>query len=357
MVQFEDKDLIMQKALASAVIAELLPASEKLKKKCEKQVSEINEIERKLQNAENFGQVDEFFKTSQTKRESFVKVLAFRDRIEKIIKRNKIRVEHFDKIFKASGIYNESFDKKEFEEIEKLNLENLTEKSVGIDGENFKVQKFFAGTVFTFVAGKLDFSVEENKNILKSADETVIHEIVSTFPESVATITADVLADYMVKRKILKEITAYVYDEAKRKDFREINKSLGSLLSFRKEIPDSLETYVVGVQNMFNVMVKQFLKVTFPSRAEDIERALKCNPDSELIPEEKRDLFGSNNQPDDALLSAKSDIQYGALVDVDENEESSDSQISITENDEAALELLEALGIGIDAFKDNETDQ
>ncbi len=356
MVEFEDKDLITQKELANMTIAELLPAYEKLNKICEKKALQIETIENKLMTAESFGKIDTYSKESDALREDLLGFLAIKDRVSKIIKRNEGRVKYFSKILSDAGIYNETVDKKEISSLENQNIENINEINTGISSRlNGEVKKFYAGTVYTFVNGKLDFRNPENKSILMSADEATVHNFVSKFPESVATIEADVLVYSKIKRMLLKEITAYVYDEDKNKNFREINKSLGNLLSFRKEIPDSLETYVAGVQNMFNVLVKNFLKENFPSKESEIEKNLKCNDKSELIPEERKFKKIEEIAEENVTHTATSDeLEYGVEVGIDEQSgESVDSDISELESanpdDQEALKLLEALGIGTSA--------
>lgn len=58
MIDFEDKDLIEQKALATSIVSELLPVHENLKKYCEKRILEIEQIEQKLTQASDFEKID-----------------------------------------------------------------------------------------------------------------------------------------------------------------------------------------------------------------------------------------------------------------------------------------------------------
>jgi len=60
--------------------------------------------------------------------------------------------------------------------------------------------------------------------------------------------------------------------------------------SFRNEITNTFEGYVAGVQNMFNYIVKNYVKEKLPERFEEIDKKLKCNEDSSLIPEHRKKI-------------------------------------------------------------------
>ena len=81
---------------------------------------------------------------------------------------------------------------------------------------------------------------------------------------------------------------ANAIDETKKKDIKQVNKELGSLLEFKTEITKTPEDYVAGVANMFNSMIKAHLLANNPEKADQINDKLKCNEKSELIPAAKR---------------------------------------------------------------------
>ncbi len=359
MIDFEDKDLIEQKALATSIVSELLPVHENLKKYCEKRILEIEQIEQKLTQASDFEKIDSYSKQSEIKREELIKFLAIKNRVQNIINKNNQRILFIKNQLDASGIYNEQTNKKNLEQIELQNIDNISEESLGLSGLDLGyTQKFIDGTIYVIKNNKLDFSIEENKQTLICATEDKIHKAISTFPESVSTIGADILVNYVIKRKVLKEITSFVYDEAKRQSFREINKSLGGLLNFRKEIPDNFETYIVGIQNMFNVLVKLYLKAQYPSKADEIEKNLKCNENSALIPEERiKPLISKiNDNSKMEQFFATSDLEYDKEINLSNEDILEDvaSDFDKSADDQDAIALLNALGIGVDNNQETE---
>lgn len=292
MRNFDDEEYFLFKSLSNSVIAGVSPALDKLAKQCEKIILEIEEIDKKLEKAESGAEINEFSKISQTKRSELIRLLAIKNRISMLIKRNKARVSYIEKILKSAGIYNEAFDKKKISEIEKQEAENISEDTLNLNvyeqsGDELE-SKFFEGEIITLFNGKLNFSLPENKDVLARADEEYMSKIVKTFPASMSTVTVDMLANTTVKKRVLKAIATYVIDETRKKDIKQVNKELGNLLEFKTEITATAEDYVAGVTNMFNVQVKSYLLENSPEKAEEIKGKLKCNEKSELIPESKR---------------------------------------------------------------------
>lgn len=358
-MEFGDNDLIEHKVLADRIVASLLPVEEKLNKVCTKYVAGVNAIEKKLQEAEDYNQIAVFSKQSSRVREDLLRFLTLKDRVKKLVSRNKERSEYLGKLLSDLGIYKQDVDKKRIETIEKENIESISIEAVGLECEADGQLCYFKGILFKQKNGVLDFSDPYNKELLNSADEEIIGKLISKFPESAATVEASSLVNSKVKVSLLKQITSYVYDHAKNQNYFEINKSLGGLLSFRKEIPENLETYIVGVQNMFNVMVKNYLKDNYPSRRADIEKALKCNEKSSLIPEDRLPRQEKNAQTEDSNemhYAQSDDIDYDSDSVSDNTKESNESEVDINLVDQDTLGLLEALGIDFSEDDDEDKD-
>ena len=292
MRNFDDEEYFLFKSLSNSVIAGVSPALDKLAKQCEKLILEIEEIDRRLEKAETGAEINELSKVSQEKRKELIKLLAIKNRIAMLIKRNKSRISYIEKILKNAGIYNEAFDKKKISEVEKQESENISEDTLNLNvyestGDELE-SKFFEGEIIALFNGKLNFSLPENKEVLAHADDEYMSKIIKTFPDSVSTITVDTLSNTTVKKRALKAIATYVIDETRKKDIKQVNKELGNLLEFKTEITATAEDYVAGVTNMFNAQVKAYLLENSPEKAEEIKGKLKCNEKSELIPESKR---------------------------------------------------------------------
>ena len=292
MRKFDDNEYFLFKALSQNVISDVSPALEKVAKQSSKWVDEIDAVEKKLEEAENGVEINELSKLSDEKRKGLIRLLAIKNRMDTLLKRNQERVGYIDNILKNAGIYNESFDRKLISDIEKQEMENISKESLNLnplknDGCEYQ-DVFFQGAVLRLKNGKLDFSIAENNSILIIANDEFVSAMISTFPDSVATISAETLANTPVKKRVLKALATFVVDESKKKDIKQINKTLGNLLEFKTQITTKPEDYVAGVSNMFNVQVKTYLMQTKPAQKAQINDKLKCNEKSELIPESKR---------------------------------------------------------------------
>lgn len=292
MKNFDDEEYFLLKELANQVINGISPVLDKITKQSEKLIFEIEENDKKLAAAESGAEINEFSKISEEKRSLLIRLLAIKNRIEILINRNKERVSYIAKILKDAGIYNEAFDRKKIAEIEKEEKQNISEDTLNLNAivnEGEEVENlFFEGEILTLSNGELDFSIEQNKEVLKRADDDFLSKVIKSFPTCFSTVSVDMLANTTVKKRVLKTITTYVIDEAKKKDIRQINKELGELLEFKTEITKTPEDYIAGVSNMFNVQVKNFMIEQQPELAGEIKDKLKCNEKSELIPESKR---------------------------------------------------------------------
>ncbi len=292
MKQFEDHEYFLLKALSQTVVNGLSSVHDKVTKYCETAVLEISDADTKLEAAETGIDINKYSKMSNDKRKDLIRMLAIKNRIEVIAKRNKARIAYIDKILKDSGLYNDSFDKKLLSDIEKQETDNISKDALGLNlfqsaGDEIET-KFFKGEIITLKNGVLDFSCEENCEVLKNTNDEFVAEMIKAFPKSAATIPVEPLLNSTVKKRVLKAIATYVIDEGKKKDIKTINKELGNLLEFKTQITTSPEDYIAGVTNMFNVQIRAHLIAENPEKEDELMGKLKCNEKSELIPESKR---------------------------------------------------------------------
>lgn len=292
MKSFEDEEYFLLKALSNQVITGVGPALNRVKKICEAVIVEIETVDKNLEEAVSGLDINKLSKISKEKRDELIRLLAVKNRIDVLLKRNRERISYIDNILSNQGIYNQEFNRKKVAEIEKQEVENISEETLNLnifEEENTTfVSSFFDGEILELKDGKLDFSNEANANILINSNEDFISKIVRVYPESMSTIPVEVILNTSVKKKILKNIATYVIDEIKKKDIKQINKELGSLLEFKTEITKSPEDYIAGVSNMFNSMIKAHLLANMPEKTDQIKDKLKCNEKSELIPASKR---------------------------------------------------------------------
>ncbi len=291
MEDIEAREYVTLKALSEKIISGVSPAIAKVTKVIEKFVTEIDMLEKQLENSVDIKEINKLSKQSQEKRDELIKFLAIKNRLDMFVARNKSRIEYFKEILKVEAIYQETFDKKALQKLEESELENISEHSLNLNkNQSVPMPKYVAGKILYFKGQTLDLSIPENKEIILSVDADYLRQLISMFPKSVSTISADELVKVKFKQMLLKEIAFYVHSRLKDKDIREINADLGDLLSFRNEITNTFEGYVAGVQNMFNYIVKNYVKEKLPERFEEIDKKLKCNEDSSLIPEHRKKI-------------------------------------------------------------------
>lgn len=361
MAEQDDWELVEHKALAQRTIDELTPLKEKLSKICARQIEELNQTDKDIEFAPNFSVACELYNKSEKLTEELKSSLLKLSKIKTLIMRNEQRKEYISKILSGEGIYNEQVDKKKLDEIEKSQQNEIDLESVGLNCGS-KTKRYLGGNLLTFEGEKFDLSLPENIALIKSVDEKSLHKIVFTFPECVSSAGAELLSVTRIKKLLLKEIASYAYDEAKQKSYSEINKDFGGLLSFRKQIPADVESFVVGVMNMFDCQVKQYLLERFSFKKNEINEALKCNENSELIPENK--LKVQKAEENETLSAVNDELKYDETVQQPEAEPLSEPENNLqpveqADDEENSEEILEDVqdvlkSLGIDLNVDDE---
>lgn len=292
MKSFEDEEYFLLKALSNQVITGMTPALDRVKRLCETMIVEIETVDKNLEEAVSGLDINKLSKFSKEKRDELIRLLAVKNRIDVLLKRNRERVAYINNILQNAGVYNEQFNHKKIDEVEKQESENISEETLNLnvfEDENTSVEStFFDGEILELKDGKLDFSNKNNANVLLGASDDLLSKIARVYPESISTISVESLLNTTVKKRVLRTIATYVNDESKKKDIKQINKELGSLLEFKTEITKTPEDYIAGVTNMFNSMIKAHLLANKPEKADQIKEKLKCNEKSELIPAAKR---------------------------------------------------------------------
>lgn len=352
MRNFDDEEYFLLKNLSNSVVNGISPALERLSKQCEKLIQEVEIADKNLEQAESGAEINEYSKISESKRKELIRLLAIKNRLAMLVQRNKARVRYIENILKNAGIYNEAFDKKKISEIERQEMENISEDTLNLNiveqtGEEIE-NKFFEGEIITLKNDKLDFSLPENKAILTGTDDDYMSKIVKTYPDSVATIPVDMLANTTIKKRVLKAIATYVIDEIRKKDIKQVNKELGNLLEFKTEITATAEDYIAGVTNMFNVQIKAYLLEGSPEQADEIKNKLKCNEKSELIPESKRIAVLAGGVAGEIMPEAEESEEMRIAREKEMQEQSSikssiQNANAQTEQEAEELDLLEQL--------------
>ena len=328
----EERDLIMHKALAEEERKAIAKLFSRLEKKCFSMYKKYVVIERLYTNTTDIAKLSKFSKLYKDTEASMISTFALKNRLGILIKRSEDRIAFFNERLKEAGIYNDKIDKKDYNDIIKNNEASVSEESININqnAEDGAVYKFINGEVYLFRDGKLNFQEEFNKAVLLKLGASELGKIISLFPDSVATLPVEVIVNTTLKQRILKEIASFVIEEAKTKSITEVNKELGNLLSFKKEFTENAVDYIAGVQNLFEVQVKQNIMEQFPERNGEIYSKLKCNEKSELIP------------PSKINIAVFADGIASAIVR-DEAEESEELRIEKEKEEQNILEAMQLL--------------
>lgn len=285
----DDSEYVLFKAFSNHIKMGLVNPLNKLNLKCFKEFAKFEKQNALFLNSETYENLGESSKKLDAQKKKLIELLAVQDRIEKILKRNEQRLEFVNSRLSAVGIYNDAVDKKLFNSTLSKESKNIDCSTLNLNprqngGVTFK---FFAGETLAFRDDVLDFSLEENRNVLIEGGPDFFHEVVSTFPYSVATIPDEAFMMAGLKNKILKECVLFVASKMKTQSIYASNKELGSLLENAGDIFD-IAQYARELRNYFNVVVKQCIKKQAPELSEDADLYLKCYEGSDFLPASRR---------------------------------------------------------------------
>lgn len=348
----QDNELVLYKAVAEHIKNGLLKPLKKLNVKCSAELMKFEKQKSKFMTSETYEDLGDSSKSFKSRKEELISLLAIQDRLDKMLSRNESRIEFISSRLSQMGIYNDTVDKKSLMGAISAEKENVSEKSLNLNpGANGGVTfKYFAGEILAFRDGELDFSLKENREILVSGSSELIHEIVETFPYSVATIPHAFYIVPNVKTKILKECILYVASKIKTQTIVESNRELGGLLENVAEI-SSFNQFVNELKNYFNVIVKGYLKKKLPEDANEIDEEISCNETSIFLPKEMRAVGGKVQQnkeetePEKDSENEKTDSLFNeekAETETTFDEGSRDYLLDLLLNDEADVSSIES---------------
>ncbi len=289
MKNIQDSEYILYKALVSHVKMGLEKPLNRLNLKCLNEFSKFEKQNALFMNCETYEDLGDNSKKLKVQKKKLLELLAVQDRIEKILKRNEQRLEVIGARLSQVGIYNDSVDKKTFNSELSNEQKNVNESTLNLNPKenNGLVFKSFAGEILAFKDDVLDLSIEENTSVLMETSADFFHELVFTFPYSVATIPDEIFMLSSAKNNILKECIMFVASKLKVQSIAESNKELGSLLEGAGRISD-ISQFARELRNYFNVIVKQCIKSQAPELSEDADKYLRCSEGSEFLPFERR---------------------------------------------------------------------
>lgn len=260
-MNFSDNEYKLHKQLCINIIENLKPIRERLEKIISKQYEKLSQLYNDISKQEDVLVINSLSEEVENLKKDFVKNLALKTAIENLITKNEDRIEFINKYFNKVGIYNEKVDKKEL----KTQILQIEKNELDLDTKfinprfNLNYFIFYKGLTFEICDGKFDFKSEHNKSMLENNLDLALKFAFNYHPNSIATINVDILTDVEKKKKFLKQIAYFASDKILKMSIKDIDSMLGGILNFSYGVPGSLKSYILEVENAFNVKIKNYL--------------------------------------------------------------------------------------------------
>ncbi len=267
------------KNLAEFVQKEISKPLEKAGKSAIAKHEKMQKILTEISIAEDIGRINKLSKEFDKLKTEFLSDLALAVALDSINEKNALRIRFINGILSSAGIYSDLADKKELKNlmarISKTKI-NENEDFTAFDLKNSHTI-FFNGELFEIFNGKLDFSREINKLVLNNNADIALEMAIKNYPESLSTIEANELLNINLKKKVLKKIAFFVYDNHEKLSYAKINKVLGNILNLNLGCPSSINGFILAIENVLNKKIIDFLKQNIPELAAEIDKKLNIN--------------------------------------------------------------------------------
>lgn len=283
----QDSDYVLYKTLAEFIKKNTVSQLMKINADCSAKLLVYEKTKAMYLACEESEQFGKLAKKLSDLREDLISSFAVQDRIEKIVSRNDKRLEFINSHLQMVGIYNDTIDKKTFQQALKNEKDDVSEESLNLNCDDGITYKLFCGEILAFKNDRLDLSLAFNQNVLASANSSFYHELISTFPGSVGTIPDEFFMVSNIKNNVLRECILYVAAKFKNQSIKQSNAELGGLLANAGNLSD-IEEYAKELKNYLNVCVKQTMKSNMPEQEAQINADLKCVEWSDFLPASKR---------------------------------------------------------------------
>ena len=351
MDRIDENDFVLYKALSEYISENLQSSFKQVTEKCLYILGLYDKVKAKFLNEENFEKFGECSYVLDKTRKELNKLVAVQDRIDKILRRNKQRIDFLSAKLSQGGIYNDKVDKKTLQKTISSEIKNINAETLNLNqtDDSWIEYKFVDGFVFAFNNDRLDFSLEYNQDILLNANSDLIHLIVNNFPYSISKIPDEIFCVPNIKNSIIKEMIVYASNKIKKQSIKEIDREFGGILENTENIVD-LEDYAEQLRNYFNVTAKQVVKAQAPELEAEIDEKLKCAESSKFLPFDKR------KQKQTAI--EESAETNNEKEDEDASDVESDKQTEETDEDmmKGLDELDKMLNELLDSYDDNNDD-
>lgn len=290
MEDFGGKTLVIHKAISNNLIAELELFLSKYEKTLTKIVEEYSAYENIIKKSTDLNLIYENSKKMDKMKESLIFHLVIKKRILRIIEKNKKRIEFFNAKISEDKIPTFDYNAKQIAKFvadQKIELSNENISLKSSDEKEFDLM-YFSGKLLRLKNGELDLRLKNNYNILYYMEDKEFNMIIHRFPNILNTITPSQLMDTRFKFRVFESIIGLVEQLLKTKTPFEVNEILGNPLLIKKDSQIDIQKFIIELDNLLNVKVMKYLIEKNPNEKDFISEKLKCDLDSEFLPDEYR---------------------------------------------------------------------
>lgn len=317
MENLDAKEIVICREIAKTIQADYQSVYLKVEKNCLKDGEEYAALKEKIESSSDIDSVFENARKLEQIKDNIIFDFAIRNRLMRLIDKNAKRVSKLESAIKAEKLPSIELTPRQIAaKLEDTNL-TVSKHSLGlnpkIDGEEYF---YFDRRLFKTKFGELDFEFEPNLDALFSEDDRNFEIIMNNFPTSVAKFPSVVMTDLDKRNRVLKYVAVTAYKLFRTMHGYEVNEFFGSPLVISRYQKVDFKRFISEIENLFNIMARDYLRDNFPGSRKFIEEKLIVYPDSEFLPE----FYRSASQIEE-LISSLVEDDIEELIGDDTEEE------------------------------------
>ena len=159
---------------------------------------------------------------------------------------------------------------------------------------NGNLKIYFNDSLLHIRNGHLDLTEQDNIKVISNYDEKYLYMIFDRYPDCLSNIPVEILLNTKFRLKILKYIANTTNDLLKTKSIYEINEHFGGILNVKIGQKLSFQDYVLEINNMFFVKIRNYLVKQYPEYADLIREKIDCTSNSVYLSGDLKTGIGSD---------------------------------------------------------------